>query len=63
VFEAKLANMKETWYDMGYNADEINMLEEAAAIFFTKNKATYREDKNEAKELMKKAKASLASRK
>jgi hypothetical protein len=59
----KLENMKETWYEIGYNADEIAMLEEAATIGFVKNKETYREDKNEAKSLMKKAKESLLSRK
>jgi len=59
----KLEGMKETWYDIGYNADEIAMLEEAATIGFVKNKETYREDKIEAKSLMRKAKESLLSRK
>lgn len=62
-FMTKLESMKESWYDIGYNAEEIGYLEEAAAIFFAKNKETYREDKKEAKQLMKKAKDSLASRK
>ena len=62
-FMEKLENMKETWYDIGYNSEEMEWLEEASAIHFAKNKATYREDKNEAKELMKRAKDSLASRK
>ena len=63
TFRDKLEKMKETWYEIGYNAEEITMLEEASAIHFAKNKATYREDKKEARELMNKAKASLASRK
>tara|TARA_B110000285_G_scaffold67496_1_gene77519 strand:+ start:777 stop:1202 length:426 start_codon:yes stop_codon:yes gene_type:complete len=62
-FMAKLESMKETWYEIGYNSKEMEYLEEAAAIFFAKNKETYREDKKEAKQLMKKAKDSLASRK
>lgn len=63
TFMDKLEKMKETWYEIGYNTEEIAMLEEASAIHFAKNKATYREDKKEARELMNKAKASLASRK
>jgi hypothetical protein len=55
--------MKETWYEMGYNAEEISMLEEASVIHFAKNKETYREDKKQAKELIKKANQGLASRK
>ena len=62
-FTAKLNNMKETWYGIGYNAEEISMLEEASAIHFAKNKETYREDKKQAKELIKKANQGLASRK
>jgi hypothetical protein len=63
TFMDKLEKMKETWYEIGYNAEEITMLEEASAIHFAKNKATYREDKKEAKELIKKANLGLASRK
>jgi len=62
LFEAKLESMKETWYDIGYNSEEMGWLEEVAAIHFAKVKETYREDKKEAKELIKKAKASLAAR-
>lgn len=62
-FMDKLENMKETWHEIGYNSEEIGWLEEASAIHFVKNKATYREDKKEAKGLMKRAKESLASRK
>jgi hypothetical protein len=63
TFNAKIANMKETWYEIGYNAEEISMLEEASVIHFAKNKETYREDKKQAKELIKKANLGLASRK
>lgn len=62
VFEAKLENMKETWYEIGYNTVEIKMLEEAAAILFVKNKETYREDVKQARSLMKQASDSLAAR-
>lgn len=62
-FMIKLESMKESWYEIGYNAKEIEMLEEAAAIHFAKDKSTWKEDKKEAKELRKKAKVSLASRK
>lgn len=62
VFEAKMENMKETWYEIGYNSEEIQWLEEAAAIHFANVKETYREDRKEARQLMNKAKASLAAR-
>jgi hypothetical protein len=62
VFMAKLENMKETWYEIGYNAEEIGWLEEAAAIGFANIKETRREDKKEAQQLMKRAKESLAAR-
>lgn len=62
-FMIKLESMKETWYEIGYNSKEIELLEEAAAIHFAKDKSTWKDDKKEAKELRKKAKNSLASRK
>lgn len=62
-FEAKIANMKETWHDVGYNAKEIALLEEASIISFVKNKETYREDKKRAQALTREAAESLASRK
>lgn len=62
-FEAKIASMKETWYDLGYNAKEIALLEEASIISFLKNKETYREDKKRALALTREAAESLASRK
>lgn len=62
-FEAKLASMKETWYEIGYNSEEIALLEEASILSFVKNKETYREDKKKARALTKQATESLASRK
>lgn len=62
-FEAKIANMKETWCDLGYNAKEIALLEEASVISFVKTKETYREDKKRALALTREAAESLASRK
>jgi hypothetical protein len=62
-FMIKLESMKATWYEIGYNSKEIELLEEAAAIHFAKDKSTWKDDKKEAKELRKKAKDSLASRK
>ena len=62
-FMVKLESMKETWYEIGYNSKEIELLEEAEAIHFAKDKSTWKDDKKEAKELRKKAKDSLASRK
>ena len=62
-YEEKLASMKETWYDLGYNTEEVKMLEEASAIRFTSTKESYRQDKKEALALTKKAAESRASRK
>ena len=62
LFEAKIANMKETWYDLGYNSEEIALLEEATIISFVKNKETYREDKKKARALTKQAADSFAAR-
>ena len=55
--------MKETWYDLGYNTEEVKMLEEASAIRFTSTKESYRQDKKESLALTKKAAESRASRK
>jgi len=61
-FEAKLESMKETWYELGYNAEEIALLEEATAIRWTSTKENYRKDKKEALALTKKAAELRASR-
>ena len=55
--------LKDTWKNIGYNAKEIEMLEEVWALSIVKDKETYREDKKKIKALHKKAKASLDSRK
>ena len=60
--EAVLNNMKQTWSNIGYNADEILMLEEAWAMTIIKDKQTYQQDKRQARKLMKDAAASLAAR-
>jgi hypothetical protein len=54
--QAKLDLVKETWKkDLGYNKEEIKLLEEAWALTTIKDKETYRADKKEAKRLMKEA--------
>lgn len=60
--QAKLNNLKETWAEIGYNAEEIEMLNEAFILLAVKNKDTLRSDKKEARKLMKDAKTSLMSR-
>jgi len=60
--ETKLNSQKETWIKMGYNTEEIEMLAEASALLNVKYRETRREDKKNARQLMKDAKASLLSR-
>lgn len=60
--EVKLNASKKTWASIGYNAEEIKLLEEAWSITAVKNKETYRQDKKEAKRLLKEAHESLKSR-
>ncbi|MEN8835568.1 MAG: hypothetical protein ABF265_06055 [Polaribacter sp.] len=60
--QAKLNNLKETWAEIGYNSEEIEMLNEAFILLSVKNKDTLRSDKKEARKLMKDAKTSLMSR-
>ena len=60
--EATLDAAKLTWNEQGYNAAEIEMLEEAWALGAIKNKETYREDKKLRKELLAKVKESRANR-
>ncbi len=55
--------LKDTWRQMGYNDKEMNMLEEAWALSIVKDRETYQEDKKKRRQLVKKAKASLDSRK
>jgi len=60
--QSKLNNLKETWAEIGYNSEEIEMLNEAFILLAVKNKDTLRSDKKEARKLMKDAKTSLMSR-
>ena len=59
----RVDGLKDTWKNIGYNAKEMEMLEEAWALSIVKDKETYREDKKKIKALHKEAKASLNSRK
>jgi hypothetical protein len=61
--EAILNSMKHTWANIGYNENEISMLEEAWAMTAIKDKETYQTDKKQARKLMKEAANLLAARK
>ena len=61
--EAILNSMKHTWANIGYNENEISMLEEAWAMTAIKDKETYQADKKQARKLMKEAANLLAARK
>jgi hypothetical protein len=50
-----LDRQKETWTELGYNAEEILLLEESWSLMAVKNKETYREDKKKSRELSAKA--------
>jgi hypothetical protein len=60
--EAALMGCKSTWYAIGYNQEEVALLEEAWALTTVKDKETYRADKKKARELQKQAQASRAAR-
>lgn len=60
--QTKLDSIKNTWIEIGYNEDEIKLLEEAWLLTTVKNKETLRQDKKESKKLIKEAKESLKSR-
>lgn len=60
--EAALERMKETWSNIGYNKEEMTMLEEAWALTAIKDRETYRADVKQSRKLMKEAAASLAAR-
>lgn len=62
--EAKLEGLKETWKEVGYNAKEMEMLEEAWAIGVVRDKDSNRkEDKKKIKQLHRSVQESFASRK
>jgi hypothetical protein len=50
-----LDRQKETWTELGYNAEEILLLEESWSLMAVKSKDTYREDKKKSRELSAKA--------
>lgn len=50
-------NLVESWERMGYDKEEINLLIEANALLLVKDKETLREDRKEARRLMKNARA------
>jgi hypothetical protein len=60
--EAVLQSCKSTWFSMGYNKEEVAILEEAWVITSVKDKETYRADKKKARELQRKAAALMAAR-
>ena len=61
-YEERLQSAKSTWFGIGYNKEEVAMLEEAWALTVIKDKETYREDKKRARQLQKQAADSLAAR-
>ena len=54
--------VKNTWRELGYNEEEIALLEEAWASGVLRDKETYREDKKKAKALRKEAEEKRRSR-
>lgn len=58
----KVPGLKDNWKSQGYNAKEIDMLEEAWALSVIKNKETYQADKKKRRALQKEAKASRDAR-
>jgi hypothetical protein len=60
--EAVLQNCKSTWFGMGYNQEEVTLLEEAWAMTAVKDKDTYRADKKRARELQREAAALMDAR-
>lgn len=60
--EAILEKAKLEWASQGWDAKEIELLEEAWALTTVKDKETYREDKKKAKSLRKEANTLRASR-
>ena len=59
---AKLESLKETWAEVGYNKEEIDLLEEAFALTTIKDKETYRADRKAAQKIYKKVQKSLQER-
>jgi len=60
--ESILMSCKSTWFSVGYNKEEVALLEEAWVLQSVKDKDTYRADKKRARQLQKQAADSLAAR-
>lgn len=60
--EAALDLAKNSWKKQGYNATEMELLEEAWVLNAIKNKETYREDKKKRKQLLAQVKESVTNR-
>ena len=60
--EAALDLAKNSWKEQGYNATEMELLEEAWALNAIKDKETYREDKKKRKKLLAQVKESVTNR-
>lgn len=58
-----LDKMKETWTELGYNEEEIALLEESWTLTVFKSKETFREDKKRSRELSKQANQLRSARK
>ena len=59
---SKLNSLKETWTKVGYNKEEIDLLEEAFAMTAVKDKETYRADIKASRKIYKKVQQSLEER-
>lgn len=60
--EEKIESMKINWAAMGYNEEEIEMLEEAYSLDFVNNKETRKQDKKMIRQLLKDANESKQKR-
>lgn len=60
--EEKIESMKINWTAMGYNEEEIEMLEEAYSLDFVNNKETRKQDKKIIRQLLKEANESKQKR-
>jgi len=55
TLQIRLDRQKELWTELGYNAEEILLLEESWSLMAVKSKDSYREDKKKSRELSAKA--------
>jgi len=62
AFEEKIEKMKKSWIEMGYNNEEIEVLEEAYSLDFVNNKETRKQDKKLIRQLLKQANESRQKR-